>query len=380
MVVDASPRYGGGSDDNGQAIMHGRPTILLSPEQKRIVWQLRLDGPTPRIQLAQRLGMYSGAMTRITREMIALGVIDEATPDATPRGRPVVPLTISGRAGYAAGVTAHPGWLEIALVDFAGNVIARDVEPFDSPDPGPFADAVERRLRGLAMTHGLMRSRFLGMGVAATGPMAKHDPRLRWAVSWLEGWRTVDLEAFFSDRLGMPVRVENDASLAALGEYYHDGLMRRCRNALVFFLGHGVGGGLILDRTLFRGAHGNAGEVGILFPGDRPRPSGIDLLACLQAAGAEIHSLLDIASVMDAHAAVVDAWIERAADQLETAIIGGMAWIDPDMFVLSGALPPSILHRLGDRLRSASWVADPPMTAKPQLQVTRLGSWRRELE
>jgi len=352
-----------------------RSEIALSAEQKRIVWQLRIDGPMPRIALAEKLDLYSGAVTRITREMIAIGVIDEASPDATPRGRPVVPLTISGRAGYAAGVTVHPGWLEIALVDFAGTVIARDVEPFNSPDPAPFADAIERRLRGLAMTHGLMRSRFLGLGVAATGPVAAHDPRHRWAVPWLSGWRDVDLEALFTDRLGMKVWVENDASLAALAEYYHGGLIRTCRTALVFFLAHGVGGGVILDRNLFRGAYGNAGEVGMLFPGDRPRPSGIDLLACLQHAGADIHSLLDIARVMDAYQAVVDAWIERVAEQLETAMVSGMAWLDPDAIVLSGALPMPLMETLGARVAQGRWAIDHPIMLKPKLHVTQLGSW-----
>ncbi|MBB5711610.1 ROK family protein [Sphingomonas xinjiangensis] len=352
-----------------------RPEISLTAEQKRIVWRLRTEGPTPRIVLANDLGIYSGAMTRITREMIAIGVIEETSPDATPRGRPVVPLTISGRAGYAAGVTAHPGWIELTLVDFAGTVIARDVEPFDSPDPGPFADAVERRLRGLAMTHGLMRSRFLGIGVAATGPMTVHDPNIRWAVPWLSGWRQVELESYFADRLGMNVRVENDASLAALAEYYHGELMRRCRTALVFFLGHGVGGGIILDRALFRGAHGNAGEVGMLFPGDKPRPSGIDLLANLQQAGAKIHSLLEVATVLETHHEVVEEWIERAAVQLEDAVAAGVAWLDPDTIVLSGALPQQIMDRLGTRLGQGSWAQDHPITPKPVLRVTQLGSW-----
>lgn len=355
--------------------MRKRPEIVLTPEQKRIIWHLRIDGPTPRNALAQKLGIYSGAMTRITREMIAIGVIEEAEPDAIPRGRPVVPLVLSGRAGYAAGVTAHPGWLEIALVDFAGNVLARDVEPFDSPDPGPFADAIDRRLQGLSMTHGLMRSRFLGVGVAATGPMTVDDPSRRWAVPWLSGWRAVDLETFFTDRLGMNVRVENDASLAALAEYYHEGVMRDCRTALVFFLGHGVGGGVILDRALFRGAHGNAGEVGLLFPADRPRPSGIDLLACLRSAGAEVNSLLDLERAIEPHAQLVDDWIDRASHQLETALTSGMAWLDPDEIILSGALPLHVLARLGDSLSRRRWTEENPVMAKPRLRVSRLGSW-----
>ncbi len=353
-----------------------KPEIMLSMEQKRVVWRLRTGGPAPRIVLARELGVHNAVMTRLSQELIALGVIEEVGASApSHRGRPSISLDVSSRAGYAAGATVHPGWLELALVDFAGRVIVRDLEPFDSPDPAVFADVVNRRLRGLAMNHGIQRSRFLGLGVAATGPLIAEDPRMRLAVPWLMGWRDVELEPYFSERLELPVRVENDATLAALAEYYHGGLIRSTNSALVFFIGHGVGGGVIVDRAPLRGEHGNAGEVGRLFPNSRPRPSGIDLLACLQADGADIHSLLDIPSVLETHDRTIRSWAARAAGELELAIESGIAWLDPGAIVLSGPLPESVMNMMGERLRKASWATDYNHLPRPRFYVSTLGSW-----
>lgn len=356
--------------------MQPKPEIPLSEDQKRIVWDLRIAGPSARTALADRLDMHNGAVTRLTRELISIGLIEEQTQDARGgRGRPIVPLGISSRGGYAAGATVHPGWLEIALVDFAGAVIARDLEPFDSPDPRAFVAAVDRRLRGLGMSHNVLRSRFLGLGVAVTGPTVVGDPTRRWAVDWLQGWRDVDLQRLFADYLGLPVWIENDGTLAALADYYDLGLIRSCASAILFFIGHGVGGGIIVDRAILRGEHGNAGEIGRLFPGGVPRPSGIDLLAELRAAGADLESLSDVDLFRESHAPLIAAWVARAAGQLETAIDSGVAWLDPGAIVISGALPPSILTALGEALARAAWTTAFPRLPRPGIHVSRLGSW-----
>ena len=356
--------------------MRPKPEILLSEDQKRIVWHLRISGPSARTAIAERLDMHNGAVTRLSRELIALGLVDEHLQDQRGgRGRPIVPLGISSRGGYAAGATVHPGWLEIALVDFAGTVIVRDLEPFDSPDPRAFVEAVDRRLRGLSMSHNVLRSRFLGLGVAATGPTLAGDPTRRWAVDWLQGWRDLDLQRLFADYLGLPVWIENDGTLAALAEYYDSGLIRTCSSAIVFFIGHGVGGGIIVDRAILRGEHGNAGEIGRLFPGKSARPSGIDLLAELQAAGAAIHALNEVEVHQDTHAALIAEWVERAGRQLTAAADSGVAWLDPGAIVVSGALPLPILRALGDALERGEWATAFPHLPRPKLHVSRLGSW-----
>jgi len=94
--------------------MKRRPEIELSAEHRRIVWHLRTTGPTARIELANRLGFHNGALTRLIRELLMLGVVEEREQtQSVARGRPTVPLALSGRAGYAAGAIVHPGGLKL---------------------------------------------------------------------------------------------------------------------------------------------------------------------------------------------------------------------------------------------------------------------------
>ncbi len=69
------------------------------------------------------------------------------------------------------------------------------------------------------------------------------------------------LKAELEQRLGWPVLLENDANAAAVGEMWL-GAARGCRDVISVTLGTGVGGGIILDGRLWRGAHGSAGEIG----------------------------------------------------------------------------------------------------------------------
>lgn len=353
-----------------------RPEILLTEQQKRILWQLRIGGPTPRIQLADALGMNGASVSRMTQQMMALGIVEERDVNgAATRGRPMVPLAVSGRGGWAVGATAHPGWLELVLVDFSGRPLIHDSLPFESPDPLVFARTLDRRLRALAADHGFMRGRFLGLGVAVPGYALRGDRNRRWVVDRLAGWSDVPLADVLGDVLGMPVWIENDATAAALAEFYQDDIVGRYRSVLVLFLGHGVGAGLIADRDLFAGEHGNSGEVGRLFPGDQPRPSGIDLLHTLQRAGEAIDSLSEIDALQDRHASLIAEWTERVAHQLEYAVITGTVWLDPGAVVISGALPLPILRRLAVRLDQISSARDQAYRAAiPKVHASPIGS------
>ncbi|AXB78494.1 MarR family transcriptional regulator [Novosphingobium sp. P6W] len=89
------------------------PEITLTETQKRILVELRIKGPTPRMVLARELGINTATITRVTQQLTALGLIEERDgSQSTERGRPSVPLAVSGKGAWAVGATVHPGWLE----------------------------------------------------------------------------------------------------------------------------------------------------------------------------------------------------------------------------------------------------------------------------
>jgi predicted NBD/HSP70 family sugar kinase len=355
--------------------MRTKPELRLSIDQKRIVWSLRRHGPTSRIDLSRRLGLPPAALTRIVRELAAMNIIDVAEPAANgSRGRPTVPVALSGRAGYAIGATVHPGWLETVAVDFSGRLVAHESLPFKSKKLDDFLKAIQHWMEKLGATDPVFRSKFLGLGIACPGAVTAQDQSHRHVVSWLEGWRKVDIVARSMEVLGLPVWLENDANCAALAELYCGDLLQTATTAIVFFLGHGVGGGVIINRDLFLGEHCNAGEIGLLYPPDAPRPSGIDLMDQLSLSGANIKSLFNVEELLLRYPDAIAEWCNRVAQQLETAVLGGLAWLDPGAIVLAGALPNQILFDLCTRISSSDWANRNPHLRKPKIYISSLGS------
>ena len=143
--------------------------------------------------------------------------------------------------------------LRIGVVDEAGAILAEVREPAPS-EVAALIRAIGAQADDLVAAHGV---RAIGVGTAG---MIDHDGAVRYAPN-LPMFLDVPLRALLAERLAPPVMVDNDANAAAWGEHCH-GAARGTSHALVITLGTGVGGGVIADGRLFRGAHGFAAEIG----------------------------------------------------------------------------------------------------------------------
>lgn len=344
--------------------------LSLERDAHRVIRQLWRGGPRSRIGLAQALGLTPAALTRICQQLLALHIVEETGPTApATRGRPSVPLRILPGGGYALGVTLSRGALDIAVLDIAGGLVGSVEERFDSPDPRDFVRTLRRRVLELSDAHDLLGQRILGLGLAVPGPVTSRMEDRWHLVESLAQWRDIPLREMMTEALALPVWVANDANVATLAEYYLGGLAERCATAVVILLAQGIGAGVIDNGWLLRGENGNVGEIGCFYPLDRPRPSLLDLIRTLQGAGCPIESAHDFAARTKGYEPIVRGWTERAAQQLEQAVNGAIAWFDPGEIVLTGPLPPAVLAQLAARLnagnliRGAHHVQPPPVSA-----------------
>lgn len=149
--------------------------------------------------------------------------------------------------------------LRAAIVDETGTVHAFAATATDSRG-GP--EAVITQIVGLAarVRADAGQAATVGVGVAAPGPL---DPVAGVAIAppTLHGWRDVPLAALLRERLGQPVRLENDANAAALGEWRF-GAGRGTQNMVFVTVSTGIGGGVIADGRLLHGRRGLAAEIG----------------------------------------------------------------------------------------------------------------------
>jgi glucokinase len=107
---------------------------------------------------------------------------------------------------------------------------------------------------------GLRPGELAAVGICSPGPCDIDAGVIRSAPN-LPGWRDVPVCRYLEERLGVPSRLENDANAAALGEHVY-GAGRGCRHLIYITVSTGIGGGLIIDGRLYRGATGLAGELG----------------------------------------------------------------------------------------------------------------------
>jgi glucokinase len=140
------------------------------------------------------------------------------------------------------------------LVDEDGRVVSSRTEPTPADDVEATMETVFRVAEGLR-DEGAPS----GVGIGAAGMVDHATGILRWAPNL--AWQEVPIGERVSDRLGLPCVVDNDANAAAWAEFRF-GAGQGFRYVLVVTVGTGIGGGLVVDGALARGAHGFAAEVG----------------------------------------------------------------------------------------------------------------------
>lgn len=140
------------------------------------------------------------------------------------------------------------------VVDSTGTALSVEQRPTQGHDPGAVEDTIVELVHGFAARHQVAA---VGIGAAgfvdSTRSVVMFSPHL--------SWRHEPLRARVADRLRLPVVVDNDANTAALAECRF-GAGRGHRYVLCVTLGTGIGGALVIDNRVYRGANGMAGEFG----------------------------------------------------------------------------------------------------------------------
>jgi len=132
--------------------------------------------------------------------------------------------------------------------------------------PTPADDAAATLAAMVALARSLITPGVLAIGVGAAGMVDATEGVLRFAPNL--AWRDLPIAGRMREALGLPCQVDNDASMAAYGEFRF-GAGRGYRHLLLVTVGTGIGGGIVADGRLFRGANGFAAEIGhvIVEPG-----------------------------------------------------------------------------------------------------------------
>lgn len=164
---------------------------------------------------------------------------------------------------HAIGVDFGGTNVKMALVTERGEVLERRSYPTtELSSREAWLDGVARGLDELMADHELMEKGFAGIGVGVPG-FVDYERGFIHDLTNVPGWHATHLSEMMVKRFGVHARVDNDVNAMALGECTF-GAGRAYRHAVFVTLGTGVGGGLLINNQLYRGAYSMAGEIGHL--------------------------------------------------------------------------------------------------------------------
>jgi predicted NBD/HSP70 family sugar kinase len=218
---------------------------------------IRRAGGLSRIELAARSGLTQQAVSKIVPELISAGLLEEFREPASGVGKPRTRLMIRPSARYALGVQLDRDEVRAVRVDLLGAATARTVRPL----PPSFSPARAVRAIGECVEElcaGLDRGLALGVGIGALGPL-DHRSGVVLGATGLPDWGAVPLRALLAESVGLPVVLDKDTNAAAFAYLWRSEV--EVATAVVL-AGTGLGVGLLIGNTVYRGPRTNAGEFG----------------------------------------------------------------------------------------------------------------------
>jgi predicted NBD/HSP70 family sugar kinase len=300
-----------------------------------------------RSELARELGLAKSTVSVVVAELLGEGLLREGEELPGGVGRPSRALELEGEKNLVLAWEINVDYLAVRLQNLMGEVRrGQDLELGPDPDPGSCLDRLAQASKELL--RGLGHSVYLrGLCLSVPGLVEPQQGHLTLAPNL--GWRDLPLLEMLERKLEQhrirvetPPILENEANTAALGVYTLGEW--QVANLAYLSLGIGLGSGLVLNRQLFLGSHGHAGELGHV-PLDPQGPP----CRCGKRGCAETFINLKLWRADPSQAR-----LEQMADRLGLLLAQLLNLLDPDVIVLGGPLAEEIGPRLLPLAREAA--------------------------
>ncbi|MER6183790.1 ROK family transcriptional regulator [Streptomyces sp. NPDC001652] len=360
----------------------------LSPGERSVAIEVLVNGPLSRTELARRLDLSAGSLTRLTKPLIESGLlieVPEAGASAEVRtGRPSQPLDVVVESRSFIGFKITDDMVYGVVTTLRSDIVARHDRPLVTHDPAEVADLLAEMTGELARAHG---SRLAGIGIGVGGLVRR---RAVVGESPFLHWRDVPLAELVEERTGLPVVLENDVAALVEAETWF-GAGRGLERFVVLTIGAGLGYGLVLggrrvpyaeeDRGF--GRHWIVTPNGPLTP-EGERGSAVSLLTIpniryqVHAATGRDHSYEEILALAAAGEPMPARVIDEAARALGTLVAQISNFAMPQKILLAGE-GVGLMDVAGKSVAEAVRAGRHPLAAPVDLEtkVSDFHDWAR---
>lgn len=348
---------------------------------------VREHSPISRSEISRQLNLSAPTVMRVVNMLHDEDLVRWSGSSLSTGGRPGSLLEFNADGYSVLGVDLGGAKMFGTVADLGGNIQTEIYRHWESREPEAMLEQVCDLIADLLSYPRPPGQRMRGIGVGAPGVTLFETGVVTWAPSL--GWRDLPLRDILGERFGLPVVVENDVNLTALGEYGF-GAARGAFSAACIAVGTGIGAGIVIDRKIYRGFHHSAGEVGYLPPGvsylgkcyegfgaleSIASGSGVERRArqLLKELGMPMPEQGYPADAVFEAARQGEAWAARVVDEmvdyLAFAVAVVSAVLDPEVIVLGGGMAHSADLLIEPILAKLEGV----IPAQPKLKPASLG-------
>ena len=359
-------------------------SLLRELGEQAVLETIFRRGPITRPEIAAATNLSKPTVSAAVSRLEQGGLVRAAGRRAGQRGRNPVAYVVSSRAGFVVGGDIGGSNVRVAASDLFGERICDLKQPTAKEGSRAVGVQILEMVSDVIDRASTVHGRPLALGLSVPGIVDQSSGRvtsLAYNVAPEGGFDPLEV---IRDRFDLPVLVENNVNVAAVGERWF-GLARGVSTMVFIAIGAGIGMGIIIDDELVRGAHGAAGEIGYLpLVGDPFNPrhrlhGGLEdeigaagiVAAFNDRRGSDdpqlssVHDVFDLAAAGNTAARSV---VDHVASRLGTAIATVCAILDPELVVLGGGIGASPLLLRPARGSAAALV---PITAR--IETSLLG-------
>ncbi len=323
---------------------------------------IRRHGSLPKAEIARLTGLSAQTVSIIIKQLEADGLLLKQKPERGRIGQPPVPLSLNPDGAFSLGLKIGRRSADLMLLDLVGGVRGLAHRTFRYPTPEQtvrlFEQGFELVTRSLRPPQ---QSRICGVGIATPFEIWSWEREIGAPRDVLQEWRSFDLKEEIGRTFHGPVHVCNDATAACAAELTF-GSGNRFRDYVYFFVGSFVGGGVVLNGSLFQGRTGNAGALGSMaVPAVGASDGAQQLIRSaslyvlenkLAARGQDPMRLWQAPGDWSGIGQPLEEWIDEAATSLAMAAQSAVAVIDCEAVIIDGAFPSAVRARLVETTRS----------------------------
>lgn len=327
--------------------------------ERLILSVIRSRGGLPGADIAKLTGLSPQTVSIILRKLEKDDFLVRGEPVRGKVGKPSIPMKLNPSGLYSLGLKIGRRSAELALLDFTGNVHKQIHTSYAYALPDDVFGFLEKGLVEILDSVGEeVRERLCGIGIATPFELWKWHDLTGIAAAKFQSWKNIDFSkevAKFSD---LAVFVLNDATAACHAEHIY-GRGNEFRDYAYFFIGSFIGGGVVMNGSVFEGNQGNAGALGSMRTtgplGESQQLIDVASLHLLEArleeAGINPEVLWKQPQDWSELTRVTDPWIGATAQELAKAALSICSVIDFEAILIDGAFPADIRNELVERVQ-----------------------------